>query len=268
MGTLKDFVTSLYKYKEYPKFLGYRKRRVFGFGVLLVTFYFLLTIVLPVVRFQITTGGLHKLLNETLPDFELSDGTLWAEDVYEYEDGNTIFIVDTTGNEIEIDYLLHNYNELFLLDAEKMLVKSEGETNILFYDELGLEFNRAQAIELINNFAVVGGLLLGIVIYFWMWGTFFLGVLFVTLIAMIISAGMKTGLPFGRIYKLAVYSRALPLVIKAVFSVLLITIPFFWIINFGLSLIILAAAFNQIKSEQQRQQAVQQAGLNNQYEVR
>ena len=268
MRTLSDLVTSLYNYKEYLRFLQHRKRRVFGFGILLVTLYFLLTIVFPVVRFQINTGGLYKLLNENVPDFELSNGVLWAEDVYEYEDGKTIFIVDTTGKEIDIESLLRNYNEIFLLDAEKMVVKSEGETNIMSYDELGLEFDRAQAIEAINNFAVIGGLLLGVVIYFWMWGTFFLGVLFVTLIAMIISSAMKTGLTFGRIYMLAVYSRTLPLLIKAVVSLLPFTIPFFWVLNFGLSLIILAVVFSQIKSEQQRQQAAQQQAYQDQYGIR
>lgn len=259
MKTLSDFAAALYNYKEFPRFLQYRKSRIFGFGVLLMTVYFLATVIFPIVRFQVSTGGIYKLLNENLPDFELHNGILQADEVYEYEDGNTIFIMDTTGRELDFNIYFRNYTDVIILTAEQVAYKSSGDSGVMDYSDLGLDINRQGLIEMINNFAVLFGIIIGVIAYFWMWGTFFLGILFLTLIAMIISSSMKLRLRFGQIYALAVYSRTLPILLKAVVKLLPIAVPFFWVLNFGISLAILAYVFSIIKTDVLRQQEAQRA---------
>ena len=56
-------------------------------------------------------------------------------------------------------------------------------------------------------------------------------------------------LSFGQLYMMGVYSRTLPLLIKALVSFLPITIPGFFIINFGISVVILICAMQKMKED-------------------
>ena len=83
---------------------------------------------------------------------------------------------------------------------------------------------------------------------------FFFGVLFVALIGMAVASALKYRLTFGQLYLLGIYSRTLPLIIKALVSFLPFRIPMFWAINFGISIIILALAIKKMKEQQPPQQ--------------
>ncbi len=86
-----------------------------------------------------------------------------------------------------------------------------------------------------------------IIAYIFMTGLFSFGVLFVALIGMIVASCMKYQLTFGQLYLLGVYSRVLPLAIKAAIIILPFNIPYFWVINFGLSIFILVRAIQHLK---------------------
>ena len=60
---------------------------------------------------------------------------------------------------------------------------------------------------------------------------------------------MQTKLTFGELYKLGIYTRTTPLLIKAVFSFLPFGIPFFWLISIGISLGYLAGAIRNMNSQ-------------------
>ncbi|MCH5344337.1 MAG: DUF1189 family protein, partial [Acetatifactor sp.] len=79
---------------------------------------------------------------------------------------------------------------------------------------------------------------------------FFFGVLFVALMGMIVASCMNYKLTFGQLYLLGIYSRTLPLLIKALISFLPFHIPFFWVINFGLSLFIMIMAIKKMKEQE------------------
>ena len=85
---------------------------------------------------------------------------------------------------------------------------------------------------------------------------FFFGVLFVGLIGLIFSSIQKANLTFGQVYLLGIYSRTLSLGIKGLVKLLesatAITIPYFWVINFGISLIYLYMAIKHAKKEQEQ----------------
>lgn len=54
MNIFKEMVLSIYSYKSYRSFLNNKKFKVFGFGVVLMMIYFLITMVLPFVLSQNT----------------------------------------------------------------------------------------------------------------------------------------------------------------------------------------------------------------------
>lgn len=95
-----------------------------------------------------------------------------------------------------------------------------------------------------------------LLLYFvWITALFFLGVLLVTLPGLILNNLLKTNLKFGQIFVLALYGRTLPLMFKGIVvrmcDMLLfrVNIPFFWVLNFGATLIYMYLAMKKIEEQ-------------------
>lgn len=253
MNIFKEMLLSIYSYKSYKEFLNNKKGKVFGFGVMLMLIYFVITIGIPFAKFQITTGGIAAIINDTLPDFELSDGYLWVDDVIEYEaDGKYIYI-DTNPEYVfydayEMKEYLYDYSQAILMDSEKIIVKDDGQVQGAYFSDLDWEFSKDELIKFVPFVYIF--IAIGMVLaYIWMTALFFFGVLLVALLGMIAASCMKYQLTFGQLYLLGIYSRTLPLIIKAVLSFLPFDIPFFFIINFGISLFIIILAIQKMKEQ-------------------
>ena len=117
---------------------------------------------------------------------------------------------------------------------------------------MDLEYSKADLMALVPSIYVIIVIFM-IIAYIFMTGLFFFGVLFVALIGMIVASCMKYQLTFGQLYLLGVYSRVLPLAIKAAVSFLPFNIPYFWVINFGLSIFILVRAIQHLKESMLQQ---------------
>lgn len=262
MNIFKEMVLSVYSFKSYKEFLGNKKIKVFGFGLMLMLFYFLIAYAVPFVVSQIGPSNLAKLIEEEVPDFELSDGTLWVDDVIEYEMDDQYVYIDTDPYYVfygaeEMKQYLVDYRQAFLLDSEKIIAKSNGEVVELYYEDLDWEFSKEKLIGWVPYIYAFMALLYAFV-FVWITALFFFGVLFVALFGMIIASCMKVKLTFGQLYLLGIYSRTLPLLIKAILSLLDISVPFTLslIINLGLSLLYLGLAMQKMK-EQPPQQSLQ-----------
>lgn len=252
MNVFKEMFYSVYNYKYYPQFLKNNKAKIFGVGILIVTLCFMIDTIIPAGVFMLK-GGLTAAI-ETIPDFHLKDGILEMEESYRLDNGYTLVYVDAdpdfifySAKELEDD--LEEYEQVILMDCEKMVLKDDGEVVELYYDTLEIDFERDDLkvlIPYLYSFAVF----FIIFAYFMDAGLFFFGVIFVALIGMIIASAMNKKLSFGQLYKLGVYSRTLPLILKALKNLLPFTIPMFWIINFGISAVILIAAIKNIPDRQ------------------
>ena len=119
MNIFKEMGLAVYSFKSYKEFLNNRKSKVFLFGVVLMLFYFLLTMVVPF--FQMNGLGLSSAIQEVVPDFELKDGVLWVDDVIELDDGDTCIWIDTNPDEVfyEVEDLAsyyYSYSQVLLMD--------------------------------------------------------------------------------------------------------------------------------------------------------
>lgn len=268
MNVFKEMALSIYSYESYGKFLKNRKGKVFGFGVLLMLIYFLITMILPPIINNGSFFSLAQFFRENVPEFELKNGTLWVEDVFELDEDDLYVCIDTDpdyvfydADDTEMIQSLRGYSSALLMDSEKIIIKNNGEIQGAYFSQLDFDFDKEALIAFvpwIYTIYVVAMLLA----YLWMTGLFFFGVLFVALLGMIIASCMKKQLTFGQIYLMGVYSRTLPLLIKAVVSFLPFSIPFFWVINFGLSLFILAMAMRKLEEQKP---AVQSQDVNSFY---
>ena len=95
MNIFKELVLSVYSYGSYKEFLKNRRSKVFGFGLMLVLLYFIITIGIPYLMFHLETGGYGAMIEEYVPDFELEDGYLQIDEVFEYDHNGTYFYIDT-----------------------------------------------------------------------------------------------------------------------------------------------------------------------------
>ena len=257
MNIFKELALSVYSYKSYKDFLHNKKSKVFGFGVMLMLIYFTVTMVAPFVQYVASTGGFAKEMDEFIPEFELEDGYLWIDDVIEMEYDGMYIYIDTDPEYYfydaeEMEEYLYDYYQVLLMDSEKVIMKSEGEVMGFYYSDLGVDFSKEDLLGWVPYMYMCVIIFL-ILAYIWMTGLFFFGVLFVALIGMIVASCMKREFTFGQLYLLGVYSRTLPLIIKAVLSLLSINIPFFVVINFGISVAIIACAIQKMKEGQLQQ---------------
>lgn len=253
MNIFKEMVLSVYSYKSYKEFLNNRRTKVFGFGVMLMLIYFLITMGIPFLWFN-GAGGIAAEMDENIPEFELEDGNLWVEDVIRYEEAGSYVEIDTDPEWVfqsayELRDFLYDYTNVIIIDSEKMIVKSDGQTNEIYFSDLDFEFSKDDLMGWVP-YIYIGIAIFMIFAYIWMTALFFFGVLFVALMGMIAASCMNCKLTFGQLYLLGIYSRTLPLIIKAAVSFLPIDIPFFFIINFGLSLFIIIMALQRMKEQQ------------------
>ena len=255
MNVFKELVLSIWSYKSYSEFLKNKKTKVFGFALVLMLFYFLITMVVPFVKFQITTGGFDAMIEEYVPEFELKYGILWVDEVYEIEEDHLLLYIDTDPeysfyDAEEMEEYLYVYSQALLMDSEKLIYKDDdGEVMGLYYSDIGLNCSKDTLLELVPM-GYVAVVIYMILAYCWMTALFFFGVLFVALLGMIAASCMRKELTFGQLYIMSVYSRTLPLIIKAVVKSLSLTVPFFFIINFGISLAIIIAAIQRMKEKE------------------
>lgn len=256
MNIFKEMVLSIYSYESYKEFLKNKKSKVFGFGVMLMLIYFLITTGIPFAKFQIETGGIASILERNVPDFELNDGKLWMKEQFEYEDSDTYICVNTKSDYVfydsyDLESHFYGYSQAILIDSEKMIVKINGQINGFYFSDVDFDFSKEELVGWVPYiYAIIGATML--FAFIWMTAFFFFGVLLVALLGMIVASCMNyPQLTFGRLYLLGIYSRTLPLMIKAALSFLPIKLPsiFTFIINFGLSLFIIGCAIQKMKRQ-------------------
>lgn len=253
MNVFKELTLSVYDTKSYKEFLKNKPTKVFLAGMVLMVVYFLLTMVAPFMKFQIEYGGFANIIQEYVPDFELKDGVLWTEETFEYEEGGTYILIDTDPdfyfyNADEIEYYISDYYQVILMDSEKVIIKDKGQIQSAYFSDLGIDFTKENLFGFVPYaYLIVGAFLL--IAFLFMTGAFFFGVLFVALLGMIAASCMKFQLTFGQLYLLGIYARTLPILIKAVLSYLPFTIPMFFVINFGISVLYLVLAIQKMRDQ-------------------
>lgn len=252
MNVFCELVHSIYDCKSYETFFKDRKRKTFLFGFLLVVIYFLLTMIVPFVRFQMSTGGIVKIVDEVVPDFAIADGRLDVEEQFEFAEGDTYFFVDTKDEAMTEEMILENlrrYGTVLIADSENLIVKSNGQVQTLQIADLDIEITKSEIITMFRPFVNLAIGIILVIVFLFMQATFFFGVIFVALFGMIVASCMQTKLTFGKLYKLGIYTRTTPLLIKALLSFLPFGLPFFWIISLGISLGYLAGAMRSMNTQ-------------------
>ncbi len=258
MNIFKEMALSVYNFKDYKEFLKNKKSKVFLFSVVVMLVYFLIKIVAPFL--MLNGAGLSSAIRENVPDFKLENGVLQVDEVIQVDDGDICIWIDTNPEEVffgaeDMAQYYYGYSSVLLMDSEKLLVQSNssGMQEFYFSEWDGASFSKEDLMDFVPSIYFLIGIVL-VICYIVMTALFFFGVLFVALMGMIVASCMKYQLTFGQLYLLGVYSRVLPLLIKALVSFLPFSIPYFWVINFGISVVILGLAIKGMKDSLLQQQ--------------
>lgn len=260
MNILEELVRAVTDRKSYVLFLQDKKRKTFLFGFILVTLYYLVAVIVPYAQFQAVTGGFVHMLDQNVPDFTMEDGTLSVDRIYDMERMGTYIHIDTTGGyavdeeQMRSDMEAHGVDAVIAVDQNQAVLYNNDQFQTLEFAGLGEgTFTKESLLEnVVRPYVKILTVVILVAIFLFMQAGFFLGVVFVALIGLILASAMGSTLGFGKLYQMGVYSRTLPLLLKAVLSLLPFSIPLFWVLSLGISLFYLAGG---IREEQTRRLA-------------
>lgn len=258
MNIFQEIYHSLWDFKRYPQFLGNKKSRVFLYGLLVSILFFVLTIVIPQIRFQVKTGGLMNLLETYVPDFELADGEFWLETPFHYEGGGMYIDADTSIDTPLYDFddpavqdVMKHYDKVFMADYEKFYLKNNGQVIPGYWSSVTEDTSFSRD-DIKGFIPLANGLIVAAMLFMLICqpAGYFLGALALSIVGLIIAAAVRLQLGFGKIFLLCVYARTLPVILKGLFGLFRIHIPFFWILSFVISGVYLFLAMQKVKEAQ------------------
>lgn len=255
MNVFTEMAHAIYDVKSYPEFLKDRKRKTFFVGFLLALLYYALAILVPVGKFQLQTGGVVNMLDMYLPDFELNNGKLSVNRVFELEEGNSYVYVNTDEgfqiDEAQLKSQMKTHEALVVADSSHMVFQNNGRVQYMEFADLGAYYmTKSIMLKMVRpyvNALMWTGLIL---VFVFMELAFFVGTLLVTLVAMAAAGMMRSSLTFGQLYQMSVYARTAPYLLKAVVALLPFGVPFMALIGMAISLVYLVRAIRLVKEQE------------------
>lgn len=261
MNVFQEIGAAIAKISAYAQFLKNKKGKVFGYGVLLVTLYFIIANVRGVIGVTDFMGSLEPMIRENVPDFSLQNGKLSMEKPLELEEDGLLVSIDSNADwvmsmtESEWRRALTDYDQVMIADQNGIVMKNNGKIQMSAWPT-DLEFNREDLIGFLPYISV------GIVIFYLFYyvgavGVYFFAALFVALVCMIIASIQKYRFTFGQIYLMSIYGKTLSLLLKGVFrltgvSGLPLIGSFLGLMYFIISCVYVCIAMSHIENERKQ----------------
>ena len=254
MGFFSKLKNSIINPKAYNNFLKESMGRAVVYLLLLCLIFGGINAIRNVYDFN---KGVLMVLNdfkENIPNFVLANGELTVAGqmpiiINDGGQSKSVIIIDTSGNTAET--ILDNYDSATLITKTKYIEKKNSmqktETNFSSFKTLTVTNADVEKWIGIARFANILIVIFGPIFFF---GTKFIAALIISLFALIINAFCKAKISFKELYKLSIYSLTLSIVLKVLFAVIALEVPYFWILYYGLPLIYLGIGLNFISKTQ------------------
>lgn len=247
MKLINDFAIALVQPKKYKELLSNSTGRV--------AIYVIILLVISSISLVISSIKLYGILGtyyaDNIPDFKFENDTLEVSQKFDLELAGMKIMLDTD-NQLSSDEFSSNVDG-FLCDKDSMIVKSRSEIVEIKYSDLtqgqDVKFDKVS----LYQYKDVAKLVLAISAVFAIIlsaGFFMLGALVVAGLVCLITSALpkqRAGLQFSSIYKLALYSRALPVILSVILSRFIGGVPL--IISMMISVLILNSAILRIATD-------------------
>ena len=261
MNVFQEIGAAIAKISAYAQFLKNKKGKVFGYGVLLVTIYFIIANVRGVIGVTDFMGNLEPMIRQNVPNFSLQNGKLSMEKPLDLNEDGLLVSIDSNADwvmsmtESEWRRALTDYDQVMIADKNGIVMKNNGKIQMSAWPT-DLEFNREDLIGFLPYISV------GIVIFYLFYyvgavGVYFFAALFVALVCMIIASIQKYRFTFGQIYLMSIYGKTLSLLLKGVFrlagvSGLPVIGSFLGLMYFIISCVYVCIAMSHIENERKQ----------------
>ncbi|MBR1735836.1 MAG: DUF1189 family protein [Firmicutes bacterium] len=216
----------------YHDFIQYSKKRVFGHATLvcfiealLILCGLIFTMAIPYSQFLAENDGLDGWIDKNVPYFEIVDGYLECDEEYEY-DSDEIYVFVSSNYEFSSDDL-HSFGfwqDVILADYEKVITRNNGQIREYYYDDIfgNDTFTKDTLKEKAASWQVF--VYFGILLIWVVWSLneyfmYFFSALFYALSALIANKIKNTDLTFGDLYKITLYAKTSPVIMKGFFRI-------------------------------------------------
>lgn len=178
-------------------------------------------------------------LTNDFPDFEIIDGKFICNSEMPFISkmaDNSVIHIDTE-NPIT-DEILNEYESGFFISEDKILVKKNAiETRSYNLKDIkGFDINKYKILDIAQKFIIP------IIIVVFIFGVLLiyigklLGVLFFSLIGLLINLIIKYKLTYSEILKISIYAIILPTFVDNLISLFSFNIPYFFVIYYSISI--------------------------------
>ena len=225
MNFFQRIIKSISSPKEYYKLTRISGGRLTGFVFLFVLLITIIGTVIPMyVQILNPVSSLNEWLND-IPQFELNNGELKVEKTYKSSSNGVYLLVDTSNDFYTIeDYhaldLDSNYQTVIIIGKYNAIVSNGlGQVEEMVYsrDLSGFSFDNRSIIKSLKPIVLA---VAPIVIYIVYLIGYFIFALLYSLFGLIVSALSNTKLPFGLIFKTAVFGKIVMMCAKALIELI------------------------------------------------
>lgn len=190
---------------------------------------------------DIIKNSLEAITNKC-PDFELKDGKFVCRGEMPFVSvgkSNIAFIIDTSGK-TRIDTLNNFKSGIFITENNLVYKKSSYETtSYKFSDFKTLNITKSWLINVIRNYTIPVLVFVFIIGFVFIIIGKMIGVLFLTLIALILARILKTEINYENIFKISIYAIIVPTILNNVLDWTTLKIPYFWVIYYAIAIFFL-----------------------------
>lgn len=235
MNFLNNFVTALIRPKKYTDLLEAKKTHMLVYIIILLA----VSLSVYVLGFMSIYKNLGIYYKQVVPDFKFENNTLTMAEPFKLELMGQIIYADSEKEMTSKDFGDNSQGILF--DSDSIIYRQMGTDSEVKYTELtennNISFSKQDSYALASSAKTIYSaicimMLLGLI------GGFFLSALFVALISKLTN--IAVGLRFSKLYKLAIFSRGLPIILSFVISFFFSPMPI--VVSILLSCIIMNIA--------------------------
>lgn len=215
-----------------------------SFRYALKYFFFIFLIFSLISMFKIATV-LHNESKDLLisvrkdfPDFELKNGRFICHEQMPYirKDGESIFVIDTE-NKTDESILADYENGVYITETKLYQKKNSFETRTYELSSLRMfHLTKASILSFLTTLSLPFIILMSLIgIVFLYIGKMF-GVLFLTLIALIINGILNTTITYKDLFKICLFAIMIPTLLNEILFLFEIHIPYFFLIYYVLAI--------------------------------
>lgn len=234
-----NFFTKIYRsvtdFSFYRLVLKEPSGKAFLYLLLLSLLFGAIALIEPIVATNKGINIANEFVRNEVPYFVLADGELEVDGDMPiiYEDGSEGIIIDTTGKTDES--ILDEYERGVYISKYKLINKQDRiQKRVIEFSQMkDLNITKDDVMSLLPHARWI----IAVILVFGIIGMFLgklISTLLISIIGLIINAMTKAKLEYGNIYKLGIYSITLPTIIKTVINLADITIPYFFMIYYGI----------------------------------